>query len=82
MARLVKRSLAIAGHRTSVALEQEFWDVLDQLAEAEGTSLPTLIQRLDQERSEGLRDAGNLASILRVHALQQVRRGRFGRPLG
>jgi predicted DNA-binding ribbon-helix-helix protein len=61
---LRKRSFAIAGHRTSVALEAEFWTVLDTEARKTGTSLAGLVAAIDAAR--GPRP---LASALRVHAL-------------
>ncbi len=61
---LRKRSLQLAGHRTSIALEPEFWAVLEAMARAEGASLAALIGRIDAER------AGRpLASACRVAAL-------------
>lgn len=62
---LVKRSLALSGHRTSVALEPEFWDALDMLAVTRGQTLIALVAAED-----ALRDpARSLASALRVLAL-------------
>ena len=62
---LVKRSLSLSGHRTSVALEAEFWLALEMLAGREGCSLRVLIAGIDAER-----DASTpLASALRVRAL-------------
>ncbi len=69
MSWLVKRSFTLAGHRTSIALEAEFWQVLEQLAEARTRSLASLISELDAERSADR----PLASLLRVHALTQSR---------
>lgn len=66
---LVKRSFTLAGHRTSVALEAEFWDVLDQAAETQGRSLAALISEVDAERSADR----PLASSLRTYALKWVR---------
>lgn len=63
-----KRSLTIAGHRTSVALEPAFWQVLGEIARARGLSLARLIGNIDQGR------AGALASALRLHALDHLRR--------
>jgi predicted DNA-binding ribbon-helix-helix protein len=63
---LTKRSFSLAGHRTSVALEQEFWDVLAQDAAARGITLARLVTDVDLER--GLDRA--LASALRLHALR------------
>lgn len=68
---LVKRSLSLAGHRTSLALEAEFWDVLDRVAEEERLSLAALIGRIDEARIEA-GDELNLASACRVWALKRV----------
>ena len=64
---LKKRSLLLAGHATSLALEPEFWAVLEAMAAAEGVSLPALIARIDAERQRSL-----LASACRVRALGWV----------
>jgi predicted DNA-binding ribbon-helix-helix protein len=64
MPRLEKRSVSLACHATSVALEPEFWAVLEAMAAAEGTSLATLLIRLDGGRGER-----PLASACRVAAL-------------
>jgi predicted DNA-binding ribbon-helix-helix protein len=66
MSGLLKRSFSLAGHRTSVALEQEFWDVLAQDAAARGLNLARMVADIDAER--GL--ARPLASALRIHALR------------
>lgn len=64
MPRLRKRSILLSGHATSVALEPEFWSVLDAMAEARGQSLAGLMADLDAGR------AGRpLASACRVAAL-------------
>ena len=65
---MLKRSLTIAGHRTSLALEPEFWDALEQLAEARNLSLPEFVRTVDEVRS-----APNLSSALRVAALDWYR---------
>ena len=64
MPSLRKRSLQLAGHRTSIALEPEFWAVLEEMATARGASLAALILRIDAERGER-----PLASACRVAAL-------------
>ena len=61
---LRKRSLLLAGHATSVALEPEFWSALEALARNRGVSLPGLIAELD-----GGRGQRPLASACRVAAL-------------
>lgn len=57
----------LAGHATSLALEPEFWTVLDRAAADEGLSLAGLIQRIDLERGER-----PLASACRVFALSRA----------
>jgi predicted DNA-binding ribbon-helix-helix protein len=65
---LKKRSFSLSGHRTSVALEEEFWAVLDQAAG--GKSLAALVGEIDTRRGKR-----PLASALRLHALGLVRAG-------
>jgi predicted DNA-binding ribbon-helix-helix protein len=62
---LRKRSVLLSGHATSIALEPEFWAVLDEMARAQSSSLAALIGRIDEGR--GLR---GLASACRVAALR------------
>ena len=63
-----KRSLTIAGHRTSLALEPEFWDGLEAMAAASDLPLPQLIQQIDETRS-----SGNLSSEVRLAVLHWYR---------
>jgi predicted DNA-binding ribbon-helix-helix protein len=67
---LVKRSFSLAGHRTSVALEPEFWDALVRMSLTRGQSLSALVAATDVARGPDR----PLASALRVLALtgQQV----------
>ena len=60
----VKRSVTIAGHETSIALEPMFWSALNQAAAAAGLPLNALIARIDAERLEQSPPA-NLASAIR-----------------
>ncbi|MCA6286421.1 ribbon-helix-helix domain-containing protein [Phenylobacterium sp.] len=62
---LIKRSLNLAGHATSLALEPEFWAVLETLASARGLRLSALVAEIDAGRGER-----PLASACRVAALQ------------
>jgi predicted DNA-binding ribbon-helix-helix protein len=62
-----KRSLTIAGHHTSIALEPEFWDGLEGLADRRGVRLVTLIENIDSTRQ-----TPNLSSALRVAVLRDV----------
>lgn len=64
-----KRSLSIAGHRTSVSLEDAFWEALKAIAAAEGRSITALVAEVDS-----LRGATNLSSALRLHALAHYQR--------
>ena len=64
---LAKRSFSLAGHRTSVALEPEFWTVIEQTAQSRGLSLAALVAELDAARAE---TGAPLASTLRVFALR------------
>jgi predicted DNA-binding ribbon-helix-helix protein len=64
---VVKRSVVIAGHKTSVSLEGAFWDALKRIAAKEGCSLAALVARVDAERGKA-----NLSSALRVHALERA----------
>jgi predicted DNA-binding ribbon-helix-helix protein len=68
MSGLVKRSFALAGHRTSVALEPEFWAALAALASARGISLSALVTETDAARGPDR----PLASALRVLALREA----------
>ena len=66
-----KRSVNIAGHKTSVSLEEEFWDALKAIAAREGVSLTALIERIDAARAED--GADNLSSALRLYVLTYLR---------
>ncbi len=61
-----KRSVTLAGHRTSLSLETEFWQALKAAARAEGVSLNALIARIDQDRT------GNLSSAVRIYLLRRA----------
>ncbi len=61
-----KRSVEIAGHRTSLSLEEAFWRALKRIAARDGVSINSLIERIDRER------AGNLSSAVRVYVLERI----------
>jgi predicted DNA-binding ribbon-helix-helix protein len=65
---VLKRSLTIAGHRTSLALEAEFWAGLQAIAEARNLSLSALIAEIDEART-----AENLSSAVRLAVLAWYR---------
>ncbi len=64
-ARVVKRSLVVAGHRTSVSLEDAFWRRLQGIAAGRGLSVNALVAVIDASRG-----AANLSSALRVYVLE------------
>ena len=66
MSGLVKRSIALAGHRTSIALEPLFWETLESMARDQGSSLAGLIAAVDASREAD----SPLASALRVTVLR------------
>ena len=59
-----KRSVVIAGHKTSVSLEDEFWNSLKQIARARGMTVAELIATID-----GNREHPNLSSAIRLFGL-------------
>ena len=66
---MAKRSITIAGHRTSVSLEEPFWRALAEIASATGTSLAALVASIDGERGAAV----SLSSALRLRALDWYR---------
>jgi predicted DNA-binding ribbon-helix-helix protein len=67
---LTKRSFSLSGHRTSVALEAEFWAVLETEAKKQALSMTAFVARIDAARGEH-----PLASALRLTALAATRGG-------
>lgn len=67
----VKRSITIAGHRTSISLEPEFWDALNAMADARAMSLAGLVAEIDEARGRT-----NLSSALRVSVLKAAQAAR------
>ncbi len=65
---LRKRSVLLAGHATSIALEPEFWAVIDEIARTRGVSFASVILSIDAGRGER-----PLASACRVAALRYAR---------
>lgn len=64
-ATIVKRSISIAGHRTSVSLEEAFWSRLRDLAAARRLSIAAMVAEIDATRG-----AANLSSAIRVRVLE------------
>ena len=61
----IKRSVSIAGHRTSISLERPFWDALKEIACSEDVSVNELVRRIDEDRD----NEGNLSGAVRVYVL-------------
>jgi len=62
-----KRSVKIAGHATSITLEDEFWEQLKIIAEQRGMSINTLVEEIDESRAER-----NLSAAIRVYILNTL----------
>jgi len=67
-----KRSITIARHRTSVSLEDEFWEVLSDLAKRDDRSVADLIAEVDRRRSRD-RAGTSLSAAIRLYVLERLR---------
>jgi len=65
---VVKRSIVIAGHKTSVSLEEPFWAGLKEIAQGQHVTLSTMVGDIDTHRRQG-----NLSSAIRLFVLDSVR---------
>jgi predicted DNA-binding ribbon-helix-helix protein len=65
---VVKRSIVIAGHKTSVSLEDDFWDALKEIAAGRKATLSEVVANIDASRSQG-----NLSSAIRLYVLDHYR---------
>jgi len=63
-----KRSVIVAGHKTSVSLEAPFWEEIAAIARSRGQSIGALVSEIDGRRE------GNLSSALRLFVLDELRR--------
>ncbi len=70
---VVKRSIVIAGHKTSVSLEDEFWKGLKEIAASRSMTLSDLVASID-----GGRHQGNLSSAIRLFVLNHYRSRNHG----
>jgi predicted DNA-binding ribbon-helix-helix protein len=61
---VVKRSIVVAGHKTSVSLEDSFWESLKDIAKARRVTLSDLVGGIDTQREQG-----NLSSAIRLFVL-------------
>ena len=78
---MIKKSMTIRGHRTSISLEAPFWDYLQQVAQSRGLSVSALVAEIDDQRTQALMAGqnnkgetdmatGGLSSMIRVYLLQ------------
>jgi len=65
---IVKRSIVLAGHKTSVSLEDAFWDGLKEIAKSRRKTLSDLVTSIDTDREQG-----NLSSALRLFVLNHYK---------
>ncbi|MGE5165524.1 MAG: ribbon-helix-helix domain-containing protein [Sphingobacteriales bacterium] len=65
---IVKRSIVIDGHKTSISLEDAFWSGLKEIAHAHQATLSNVVGEIDRAREQG-----NLSSAIRLFVLEQVR---------
>ncbi len=68
--RVIKHSLSIAGHRTSISLETAFWTALREIAAAQDISIAEVVAHIDSTRGQA-----NLSSAIRVHVLKRAQQG-------
>lgn len=68
--RPIKRSFAIAGHKTSISLEAAFWDAFRELCREDGVAMAAQIAAIDQQRGE----AAGLSGAVRVWILGRYRK--------
>jgi predicted DNA-binding ribbon-helix-helix protein len=68
-----KRSLTIAGHRTSISLEDDFWDALKDMGKEQGRSVPTLISEIDASRGPSGLSSAIRSAILAFYRAKTVK---------
>ena len=66
MSRVVKRSVTLGGHKTSVTLEDEFWDALRTIAHRDKATVASIVCQINQTRNKS-----NLSSAIRVFVLKR-----------
>jgi predicted DNA-binding ribbon-helix-helix protein len=71
---VIKHSIVLNGHKTSISLEDQFWDGLREIAAGGNVSVSELVEKIDRDRV-----THNLSSAIRVHVLAHFRT-RTGRP--
>jgi predicted DNA-binding ribbon-helix-helix protein len=73
---VVKRSIVVGGHKTSVSLEEAFWSGMKEISGARGMSLSQLVSEIDANRNQG-----NLSSAIRQFVLDHFK-SRAVAPIG
>ena len=68
---VLKRSVMLGGHKTSVSLEDAFWSGLQEIAAAKGIAVSAIVREIDENRRHS-----NLSSAIRLFVLDKVRNGR------
>jgi len=71
MSAVVKRSVAIRGHRTSISLEKPFYEEFERIARQRGMAVAALVAEIDESRSPDT----NLSSAIRLFVLEDFRAG-------
>ena len=70
---VIKRSVVIGGHKTTISLEEQFWSILKEIAQAQGATLAQTLTEIDKTREHT-----NRSSAIRLFVLGHVRDGRNG----
>jgi predicted DNA-binding ribbon-helix-helix protein len=71
---VIKRSVMIDGHKTSICLEDAFWSSLKAIAQAQGATVAQTVTTIDKTREQS-----NLSSAVRLFVLDRVRNGQMGK---
>ena len=74
---VLKRSVVIDGHKTSISLEETFWGDLKDIAHSQQATLSKLVSQIDQTRQQS--EQSNLSSAIRLYVLEYIRTGKSGR---
>jgi predicted DNA-binding ribbon-helix-helix protein len=74
--RLPKHSIVLAGHATSISLEAEFWQALQDIAQRDAVAVAALVATIDRERLKTTTNPPSLASAVRVYILKRIQQNR------
>ena len=74
---IVKRSIVLAGHKTSITLEDQFWESLKDIAKSKQMTLAQLVSSVDLDRGHA-----NLSSAVRLFVLKSLSKPRCVEPIG